>query len=479
MRRTIATLLLLSMMLSVVSCGGTSAETETAAETPAAETETVVETEPEIRPELPDVQYDGYNFRILTSAERQKYIFSEESTGELVNDAIYDSLSEVMEWLDTTISCVYIDSDTNEMAVQSMIVSGDDSYDIGMMHDNKTANLSLKNYFLDIHTLPHIDTTKPWWPQFTVESLTLNNKMFYASNYITYFSMVETKVCVFNEDILNDRGIEYPYDLVREGKWTLDTIGALTADLYTDVDGNGESTEADLYGICIGGFPYCWIEGMGVEMYSKTPEGNTITFHADVERTASLVDKLYSIFCSGAPGAYNQMGNGNFDETIQFAKGLTAFSFSYLGKQIEELMESDVRYGIVPLPKLDEQQEAYIGPCTDRPIHIPVTVSDQEKTAVIFEALSYTGYKHILPAYRDKTLMGRYSMSSESSEMLDLIFQNRVLSFTYLHTYVALNMLTELISKGTTDIASYVKKNQTVETNKIKKILDAYAPAAE
>lgn len=477
MRRILSLALILSMLLSAVACGSTESETETTADTSAAVTETEPETEPEVRPELPEVQYEGYDFRILTSEERQKYIYTEESTGELVNDAIYDSLSEVMEWLDTNISTVYISSDTDEGAVQSLIASGDDAYDIGMMHDNKTANLSLKNYFLNIHDLPYIDTEKPWWPQFTVETLTLNNRMFYASNYITYFSMVETKVCFFNEDILKDRGMEYPYELVREGKWTLDTLNSLTADLYTDVNGNGETDVDDLYGITVGGYPYCWIEGFGVEMYSKTPEGNSITFHKDVERTTALVDKLYSIFCSGQNGAYNQMGNGDFDEHVQFARGLAAFSFSYLGTQIEKLMESDVRYGIVPLPMLDEAQEACIGPCTDRPIHLPVTVGDKEKTSVIFEALSYTGYKYILPAYRDKTLMGRYSMSSESSEMLDLIFRNRVLSFTYLHTYVALNMLTELISKGTTDIASYVKKNQTIETNKINKILEVYVPA--
>ncbi|MBR5445087.1 MAG: hypothetical protein IKV57_03130 [Clostridia bacterium] len=479
MRRTIAAILLLSMLLSVASCGSTQ-ETETAAETSAAEvTETVPETEPEIRPELPDVKYDGYDFRILTAENREKFIYTEESTGELVNDAVYDSLAETMELLDVKVSTVLIASESDEAAVQTMIVSGDDVYDIGMVHDNKTVNLSLKGYFLNIHDLPYIDTTKPWWPQFTVDTLTLNNKMFYGSNYITYFSMVETKVCFFNEDILNDRGIEYPYDLVREGKWTLDTLDSLTAELYTDVNGNGETDVDDLYGITIGGYPYCWIEGFGVEMYYKEPGSNVITFHAEVEKTTSLVDKLYSIFCTGKNGAYNQMGNGDFDEREQFAKGLAAFSFSYLGSQIELLMDSEVRYGIVPMPKLDEAQEAYIGPCTDRPIHLPVTVADQEKTAVIFESLSYTGYKYILPAYRDKTLMGRYSMSSDSSEMLDLIFQNRVLSFTYLHTYVALNMLTELISKGTTDIASYVKKNQTVENNRINKILEIYAPAGE
>ena len=39
------------------------------------------------------------------------------------------------------------------------------------------------------------------------------------------------------------------YDLVREGKWTIDTFAELNKGLYNDINGNSERDDDDFYGL--------------------------------------------------------------------------------------------------------------------------------------------------------------------------------------------------------------------------------------
>ncbi len=92
--------------------------------------------------------------------------------------------------------------------------------------------------------------------------------------------------------------------------------------------------------------------------------------------------------------------------------------------------------------------------------------------------MSYAGYKHILPAYCEKALKNRYSTDQESAEMLDMIFQNRIISFAYLFVnMVPSGMQYQLIAQtvSNNNVASYYQKNESKELATIQKIVDFYS----
>lgn len=478
--RIFIALLAALLCLGAVSCGAP-AEQEVTTDTTADTTvETVEETEQ--KPDLPDKDFGGYGYRILTAESNQKFITSTESTGEVVNDAVYDANMSVADQFNITYEWIPIDGNQNEAAkaVQAYILAGDDAYDILQMHDCTTGSMALNGWFHNIHELPYVDTTAPWWPQFTVDSLTLNGKMYYISNYTTYRGLHETRVTFFNKDIITDMGLENPYDMVKEDTWTIDNMAAISNSVFVDVNGDGVQDTGDTMGFVFTNAPYCWLESFGIEAYKKEAKDSAaMTLDINKEVTYTLIDKLHNwMGVSGNNSVYVDFGGARELAMEMFANGSALFTFKCIGDQIPYLVDTDLDYGIVPFPKVDENQANYVSACTDLLLSIPITISDLERNGIIVEAMSYAGYKHILPAYCEKALKNRYSTDQDSAEMLDMIFQNRIISFSYLFVNMVPSGMQYLLIANTikeNNVASYYQANESKENAVIQTVSEFYA----
>lgn len=476
-KRIFITLLAALLCLSAVSCGTPAEQDGTDDTTADTSIESVEETE--AKPDLPEKDYEGYVYRILTPESVLKYIHSTESTGEVINDAVYDANSQVADQFNITYEHIDIDSGMNSTAVGAYIMAGDDAYDVAQLHDCTTGSMALNGWFHNIYDLPYVDTSAEWWPQFTVDSLTLNNKMYYISNYTTYRGLHETRVTFFNKDIVTDMDLENPYDMVKEGTWTIDNMAAISNTVYVDVNGDGKQDTGDIMGFVFTNSPYCWLESFGIEAYKKEGKNSAnLTLDLNKEVTYTLIDKLYNwMGVTGNNSVYVDFGGDRNLAMEMFANGSALFTFKCIGDQIPYLTDSEMDYGIVPFPKVDENQTNYVSACTDQLLSIPITASDLERTGIITEAMSYAGYKNILPAYCEKALKGRYSTDEESAEMLDMIFQNRIISFSYLFVNMVPGGMQYMLIANTVknnNVASYYQSNESKEEAVMAKITEFY-----
>ena len=92
------------------------------------------------------------------------------------------------------------------------------------------------------------------------------------------------------------------------------------------------------------------------------------------------------------------------------------------------LRESDMDFGIIPLPMYDEAQGecgGYVGPTYSSFWAIETYVEDLERTGIVTELLAYESMMLLTPAYYEYTLKGRDVRDSESVECLEIIFANR------------------------------------------------------
>ncbi len=134
----------------------------------------------------------------------------------------------------------------------------------------------------------------------------------------------------------------------------------------------------------------------------------------------------------------------------------------------------DADFGIIPCPKYDESQEEYwhFGGTPYVEI-VPMTASDPERTGYVLEMLAWKSQDTVVPAYYEVTLNGKIARDTESSPMLDIVFNTlsypNQLAFDYCDTKV-----TDMIWKSKTDFASYFAKYVDKIQKEIDKAVAAY-----
>ncbi|MBQ3179113.1 MAG: hypothetical protein IJB52_14935 [Clostridia bacterium] len=466
--------LLLSMLL-LTGCGGGNAETETTAES--AETsasEVPEETETEISDDLPDTDYDGYSYRILCDNEYIRFIHVTESTGEAINDAVFDANANVMERFNVKLEQLIHSSWTEGNEVRTLILSGDDAFDLGTIHDCTAGNLSLEGLFHNLYDVPHLNFEKPWWPAYTTESLTLNGKMYLMSNYMSYYGFWATRTMFFNIDLFNDFGLESPYTMVKEDRWTLDNVISMTKDVYEDTNGDGTRDYGDIYGYAMT-VPYCLLENFGFEAYGKSADGKKLVIDVYNDATVGFMDKMCDWLAGDQIGTwYSNTHSGRYNEDSSntwFANGTVLLTYGAIGHLLTGLIDTDTNYGILPMPKLDENQDHFIGACCEIPGIIPVSVSDLDRTGMIAEAMAAEGYKNIVPAYYGMALRSRYVNDEDSRLMLEILFENRVLSFSYIYGEGSgfQRSVDAVLSQGG-NFTSYYESNLAKQQTRVDKI---------
>lgn len=478
-KRILALTALTAMLAAYTSCG--SGETETNDTTQPYESETTA-ADMALSDNLPDTDFGGYSFRILAADNDIPMLYVEDMNGSLVNDAVYKANTAVEERFNISLEWVKLDKWDNSSMIKSMILSGSDDFDVGVCHDVTAGNLSMEGLFVNLRELPYLDFDRPWWPEFTVDGLTIDGKMFLFSNYIGYNGLRGTKNMYVNLDRLGDYALESPYELVRSGEWTLDRVISITKDIYEDLDGDSTSTRDDFYGFAFTGLFYGWLENFGIEAYTHNADNTAVELTLNSSRTAELVDKLKSWLYGQNAGVYYKSSHSSLynpdSYPVMFAEGKCLFTYGSLYVLIDNLADSNVTYGILPMPKYDENQEGYYGVCYDSPMWVPVTVSDPERTGLIIEAMSFEGYKTILPAYKDIALKNRYATDADSAEMLDIIFENRVLSFSYIYGNSGFQgILNKIIPSDTLEFASYYAANESRELAQVEKINNFFSGA--
>lgn len=160
-----------------------------------------------------------------------------------------------------------------------------------------------------------------------------------------------------------------------------------------------------------------------------------------------------------------------------FVNGNVVFTIDNIGLIVPELADSETNYGIVPIPKIDETVKDYYGGCNDRLFAVPKTAREPERIGVITEAMAYTGHKYVMPAYCETTLKSRYATDTDCTEMLNIIFNNQLLSFSYLYVNsvpegMQLRLLYDTIQNNT--LASYFAANEKKEMAFMKKLSEYY-----
>ena len=482
-RRIIASALLVAM-LATVSCGGEAKDPETT--TAGGNGETTAEEETGYK--YPDKNFGGREFTVMNYSNMWNCVtaldFSEQ-TGERLDDAIYNRNRKVEDKLGFKMKEVATDypgwsaMTTTIDALMNGIMAGDNTYDAAYIPISFKPALVTEGYLYDIAELPGINLDGEWWDQVMVDSLTINGKLYAASSPLHLMSLDMSWIMLFNQDMLDDRKMEYPYQLVRDGKWTLDKWGEYVT-AFAQLNGDDSFTYSKdghaTYGVA---HHHEALQGLIFSAGNRLVVENNGKYELNVENEHlyNTLDKLFNIIDYTNGNVEGSTDGSDRDYYKMFRENRALFITCEL-KSANVLRDMKSTFGLLPYPKYDENQESYLtlmnaSGCL---LTVPNNIKDPEFTGTVLDALSYESLQTVLPEYYDVSLSQKGLRNDDSIEMLQIIRNTRGIEFARVFgvTSDLLSSLQSLASSGSKEYVSTIASNKTKMTQNLNTLMESF-----
>ena len=486
MKQSFSLFLAILTILSVfVSCSNNEVDTlSETIESNTVESSTETETVDErilIPDNLPEMTFEGRSYRLLQNESANSGFkdcaFAEDLTGEGVNDAVYNRNVRIEDRFNVTIEDVSIPGDVMD-ALAKTVNAGTSDYDTFYNGAVGTGMLVKNNYFINLNNLDYIDFNQPWWNPSTANDLTVNDVCFLAIGDSVMSSIAYTYCVVYDKVAAENHQLEDPYEVVKDGRWTIDYVKKMAEQVAQDLDGNGTWDLNDYYGFAVtNGSPantFLW--SFGLKIYTRQPNGEMkYTFFS--ERTIDCMNTLVDFYLGNHKGIRANKEVNAENDISTFINQKTLFARASVD-QLTQLGDYENEYGVIPYPKYDEMQEDYYSMSDGghSAIGVPNSPLDYDFVGIMIEAICAETYKTVTPAYLDVCLKTRYSSSPEDAEMIDLCVRNCVFDFGYI--YDAWNGVSfvpqTLVKSNKSDFASYYAKLKKIVEKHYNSVFDYF-----
>ncbi len=387
----------------------------------------------------------------------------DEATGDPVVDAFAQRNAAIYSQLGLDI--VRIAPENNDDLIskfRNSVTTGSNDYQALVSPFYYCTSFVTESLLHDVKGLnnPYLHLDKEWWDQKLMSDITINDKVYFISGDALVSDDEATWGVLFNKDMVADNGNLSAYladqtsggsiyDLVKSGKWTLDkmhdmiqlVVNPAEVYAYDDTTNNVWGMVAQSYDFTLfmqGFEQYIVVKGTDVDgrevpVLRATEPANFTAFNA-----------LCDVFYDEAHVAMNGHYGAEMTEKREiFAAGKALFmpdQMAYIGKEV--LKNTEVNFGIIPMPKLDETQNDYatsvqVYHCAV--ISIPVTCIGEQLDATCYalEAMAFLGKKLVRSEYYERTLQRKNAQDAESAEMLDLIFQRKTYDMAAVYNFNA------------------------------------------
>lgn len=480
-QRSLSVMLLLAILASA-SCG--EGVEDDSAETTAQDTTAAVETLP-YGYVYPEENYNGYEFSFLNTATQSwanVAIAPEEMNGDLINDALYQRNERIGSRYNVKIKEYNIAMGELANSLRQNVSAGDDAYDTYIVPLHLASGVLTEEYLVDLSDVSTLNIDKPWWDQRVNDGLRIGGKLYLTASDISLFPFEATWIIYFNEDIMTDAGLELPYQLVRDGKWTLDKLteyAKAAAVLNGDDSFKPFNTDGNArYGLSTHTLLPSLVHSAG-SSFAGIKDGKAY-FEADSERMLTLYEKVTQL--TQSEGAYYDRDAGyptTVDVFGEFRNKRFMMIIETLG-YISRMRDMDMNFGVLPLPKFDENQESYHGMIANwgsGMTGIASTASDTRRTGIILDALAYDSYLNLMEPYYDTHLTRKGLRNEDSVDMLKIIRETRGVATDVIFGWTSglSGSLTYSVRIGSDNIVSTIASNKNKILEAINNTLQKFS----
>jgi len=423
---------------------------------------------------LIDKQWSGNNLDI------EDYDI-EEMNGEVLNDAIYNRNMLIEEMFNIKLEGIHAD-DSVETFANKTIKAGLDEYDAFAPRLMKAAVFASKGYGINVFETD-LTLDAPWWDQNIINDTSVGGAAYFFAGDIFIKHYDGIALLMFNKRLLGDLGLESPYLLVNENKWTMDKFNEMVKGVYMDLDNDGKMTRYDRYGFNTQvDYVTSFINASGELLVTKDKDDYP-EFTGYSEKLSNILDKmnevyLYDTYCMHRNAYGKENGGGQLVQFWVFPEGRALFYWGFPRYMDLGLRDMEDDFGILPIPKWDSSQTRYYATLNNWHSYtymLPVTVSDVERNSIVLDAMAYHGRKIIKPAYYDVCLQRKYTRDDESSAMLDIIFSSTVYDLCTVYDIGGYTgALCDAIQNNKINLGSIVEKNEGKINKDLDKLINSF-----
>ena len=420
-KKLLALLLAGLMLFSATACGQSDESEETKAPP---DTEAVTEADTGYKPDIEKTDY-ACDFIITGNGNIRSWaIADEDSTGDPFQDAIYERAIRVKDHLGVTLVDVDAGSWTEYAGnVIRTVQAGTDEYQLVSTHVYQgVVELLSSGGMLDFTELDGVNLDAPYWDMAYMEDLTIGDK--YLAGY-NDFCLSEPFCMIFNKDLTEEYNLNAPYQEVRDMKWTLDKMISFVSTISRD-NGDNVWNEQDTYGISSGG----WVDFIGfvqssdMKIVAKDSEGTyQIAYDDNNEKTLALLETLCEVY----DAEYSWFSSPHTEREgkgIGFGSGRVLLSMTTTAG-LTNLRGEALRFGVLPYPLYDEDQDAYHSLNWNGIIAVPSTVRNRQMVGETLELLAY--YTNpVKVAYYEDLLGTKLADAPDDAEMLEIIWDSQI-----------------------------------------------------
>ncbi|MBQ7821236.1 MAG: hypothetical protein IJ391_03035 [Clostridia bacterium] len=458
--------LILALTPLLVACDGS--EDDTSREAPTV-SEEIIDTGYSLD-SLPELDFGEQQFGIYIDKGGTYYLMSEEETGDLVNDAVFQRNITIEDKYNLKFNMVEAEVNHPNSQIRNYILADDKTYHMFVnVATTPMFNMILDGFFVDWNEFEYLDYTQPYWKSRVATDINYGGKVYTMGGDLNLTTYNSTNCIAFNKTLFDDLGIDYPYQDVYDYTWTIDKMIEIVKQGYSDL--NGDSTwdkEGDRLGFTGWGWEMDTAVYIGMGGQPVINDENSMpVLNLNNERNVKIIDKLIELF--DKTNAYSEYSDYGLQIKI-FSEGRSLMKDAWI-TNLSLNRNSDYEFGLVPYPMLDEDQDGYRSRAANiaHLCYIPTTNTQLEDTGIILEAMSIESYNTIRPVYYDVTLSIKEAKDEESLDMVDIILD----SSTYIYEVFNPN-LNSFISSQTNTFSSWYAANESIFKKDLQKMIEFY-----
>lgn len=389
---------------------------------------------------VPDGLNYGDSCLILAASNQKTHFYAEESETGNVQQAIFNRNATVEERLgiefEWNMQPCYATADKNAFAqmVETDIQTGNE-IDVVVCYNLVPYTLANKGMLLNLAKTEYIDLTQPWWPGVFLDTMLYKDQIFALVDNASVGTLSNLSAIYFNNELIEDKNLPSPYDLVAANEWTLEKLAEITKDTYEDRNNNGKKDAEDFFGVATSTYARvtCWYYGAGVRFSELNAEGELVLTAGNVEDISNRVAKIAALFETN-DGLINDS-----KQYIMFNDERVIFYLSNLGLSTNMINSNvDIDYGVAPNPKYNSEQEKYYTHCpnTHDAWCIPFGVKLPDCSSAVIELMASEAYRQVNHVYYETNLKVRYAPDDRLAQMYDLIRESMTFDFVYIYNTV-------------------------------------------